>query len=150
MKRVVRSKQDMVGVMSVRIIEMRTELTKAGVPMTALLIPDGWEHVSAVTVRDAHKWLIGVYCNQWSYVMEIRDLVHADLWKKYETWGDFEDLREVKMLAVAHKELRKVYNNGRPSFFKKTVIGKEIRAKIKKTKAKSGNTGRSSRKAKVS
>jgi hypothetical protein len=150
MKTVVRSKQDMVSVMSIRITEMRNELTKAGVPVTALLIPDGWEHVSAVLVRDAHKWLLDVYTGQWAYVMEIRDLLHTDLWKRYETWGGFEDSREVKMLAIAHKELRKVYNNGRPDFFKKTVVSKIIRAKTKKKKAKGNNASRSSRKASVS
>ncbi len=148
MKRVIRSKQDMVSVMGVRITEMRNELTVAGVPTTALLIPDGWEHVSAVIVRDAHKWLIDVYTEQWAYVIEIRDLLHADLWKRYETWGGFEDVREVKMLAVAHKQLRKVYNNGRPDFFKKTVVSKIIRQKTKKTKAKGNNATSGSRQVK--
>lgn len=148
MKTVIRSKQDMISVMGIRITEMRTEMTESGVPITALRIPDGWEHVSAVLVRDAHKWVLGIHVNQWAYVMEIRDLLHADLWQRYITWGGFEDIREVKMLAAAHKELRKVSNNGRPDFFKKTLISKLIRKKInKEKKAKSNNPSRSSRKS---
>lgn len=150
MKTAVRSKQDMISVMSIRITEMRTELTKAGIPVTALQIPDGWEYVSAVMVRDAHKWLLDMHVNQWSYVMEIRDLLHDELWLKYETWGGFEDYREVKMLAAAHKELRKVYHSGRPDFFKKTIVSRIIRQKTKKTKAKGSNPRRDSRKSKKS
>lgn len=136
MKKTPRSKQDMVSAMGVYIIEMRTELTRAGIPPEALQIPDGWEHVPITIIREAYYWILQVYQLQFNDCQSVRQLLSGQLWEKYENWGGFDDLREMIMLRKTHKNLKKEYYGGRTTFFKKTIVSKIIREKTKKKKAR--------------
>ncbi|MEK0324498.1 MAG: hypothetical protein QQN63_02245 [Nitrosopumilus sp.] len=137
MKTNIRSKQDMVSVCSILLTELRPWMDKAGIKQTALTITSDWEHLPMNMVREGWNWLKVVHNINLAEITKVRSLLNEDLWEKYENWGGFDDLREVQMMNEALIRLKKkVTNNDRPDFFKKTRVTKIIRKKNKEAKAK--------------
>jgi len=137
MKTNIRSKQDMVSAGAILLTELRPWMDKAGVKQTALTITSDWERLPMSMVRDAWNWLKVIHNINLAEITKVRSLLNEDLWEKYENWGGFDDLREVQMMNEALVRLKKkVTNNDRPNFFKKTTVRDIIRTKTRQEKAK--------------
>lgn len=137
MKTNIRSKQDMVSASSILLTELRPWMDKAGVKQIALIITSDWEQLPMSMIREGWNWLKVIHSINLAEITKVRSLLPEDLWEKYENWGGFDDLREVQMMNEALIRLKKkVTNNDRPNFFKKTTVRDIIRTKKRQAKAK--------------
>ena len=110
---------------------MSTLLDKAGIA-GVLGVPEHSEKLTAAFVKGGYDWLRNIYENQYAKALEVWKLLPEALWKRYAVWGCFEDHREAIMLTNALAEMKKVIMcQGRPAFFKKAIIAKRLRSKIK-------------------
>lgn len=142
MKKIPRSKQDLVSAIGIYILESKIEIEEAGgkaieMPEEALLLP-------IATIRNGYKWLKSIVDNELALVNSIRKLLSPELWDRYLRWGDFEDHRETKLLHDAHQELKKSTSlKNRPDLFKKGKMSaeiKKIKKRIQKTAANAAST----------
>jgi len=85
-----------------------------------LFIPKDAEKLPIKIIRDAFKWYQGLLLHIRELCL-IRGYMPEEHWNFYETTGDMEDMREVKLLNESIKNYRK-YLRTRPDFFKKTKV----------------------------
>lgn len=83
-------------------------------------------------IRPGYKWLNTVLIEEFEEVKKVKRLLTDKLWKRYKTWGGFEDLREAILLKEALNTLRaKVVSRERPDVLKKSKCTKAIKTRQK-------------------
>lgn len=93
---------------------------------------DGCKDLRADFIRPAFHWLNDVYENEYSAIVKFKKQQPESIWKRYKTWGGFEECREVKLLAEKLNALRtRVLARSRPDFYKKGKRTKLLKAKEK-------------------
>ena len=99
-----------------------------------LEVPEESEELRADFIRPAYKWILAIYNEEYVEAWRVKSLLPAELWKRYKSWGGFDDHREVVLLRKACNSLRTVLvSQQRPDFYKRT---KYEQAKKKLHKAK--------------
>jgi len=108
------------------IIEKAGVIDKLTVYKDAGLLPDK-------ILEEAWDWLSDLKQKEYAACIKIRKLCTEQTWKRYETWGDSKEYRELRLFNEALKVFTiRTSAAVRPAFFKpracKTIIEKASRA----------------------
>jgi len=102
------------------------------VKVDQLTIPEDADQFRADFIRPAYYWIGSVYETAYAEVRRIKRMQTDEMWKRYRTWGGFEEHREVILMKNALQVLRNaIVSHSRPDFYKKSKRD----AKKNKTKA---------------
>jgi hypothetical protein len=85
-------------------------------------------------IREAHKWLKGIFENQFAAIQTVKRLLPGELWARYKAWGGFENHQEVKLLREKMIPFRsELVSRNRPNLFKKGIVNALIKESAKNT-----------------
>ena len=109
--------------------------------MAPLMVEAGYKHnflevddealiLDEYHLENAYHWLMDLHGHEWRNCLEIFSLLPFEVWERYDTWGGFEDHREMKMRKEARKYLKKRYST-RPLLFNKGKLTNAIKEKKK-------------------
>ena len=133
------SKAYMLAEMNIMGIEIMSLLTQEEMKIREnhLEVPDGSDELRADFIRPAYHWIAEIYHSEYAKARRIRGLLTDELWKRYKSWGGFDEHREVILLRKACSNLRDVLvSQKRPDFYKKTKYDK-AKAEFSKTQSNS-------------
>ncbi len=115
---------DMIGYQCVLVVVIKDAHLKEG----CLDLHKDVADLPHTVLKQGHDWLRDLVRINYTAIMNIRSLLPAEIWERYEKWEDFEDHREVKLLKQAYEVFRKKVNHkDRPILFKKTYVRKLLR-----------------------
>ena len=123
------TKLQMIGTIQSLIQEMTPLLTLMKVDLSKLeFINTDVERLLAHDIHQGYDYILDYYDNYYKPLVRIRKSQSEEQWAKYESWGDFEDFREVIILQKRTLECQKRINRvKRPMMFKKTRVASYIR-----------------------
>lgn len=94
---------------------------------------EGLEDLDTEFLEVASDWIDTVYILLYGDILQIKKLLSEETWKRYQTWGGFEEHRECVLLRGALDRFKEmITSKDRPDFFKKGKLD----AKLKSTKSK--------------
>lgn len=104
--------------------EMQVCLTHIKATDGYLRIPaDVLEHLPEEMLAEGHRWLKAIYEGRFLKWCRVWRLRTPEMWRRYFTWGGFENHREMVMLReVSHEVRQAVVSRARPDVFKKGKI----------------------------
>ena len=128
-----RSKVELIDEIKDTLERMKPLIVKSGVNETKIAVPEDVDLVKMDLIRPAHEWIHMIFDTVYTAAKNAKALCSDEVWKRYESWGDFDEHREVTILKHALVNLRKeVISRNRPIFFKRTQINGIIQ-KARKT-----------------
>lgn len=114
--------------------KMESMILKSGSkkPITLGGTEEALQDVPMEHVREGYNWLKSIYETEFKSVIAIRKLLSEETWDRYESWGGFDEHREVVLLNERFAVLKKAMAmSRRPDIFKKTKVEKWLRARLK-------------------
>jgi hypothetical protein len=95
---------------------MRAFLVAHNIPVAGrnLVLPEDHE-----PTEEEIAWVDSIYFGEYREADRIKSLLPPEIWERYSSWGNMNDLAETKLLKSALKDLRKaVSNSNRPKVFR--------------------------------
>jgi len=105
----------------------------ADIKPTYLDLPEDPDHFKMEFVKAGYAWILQVHTAQYAEVRRIWKMQTPEMWKRYKSWGVFDEHREVVLLRKAINDLRAaIVSRSRADFYKKS------KRALKKNKTKAG------------
>lgn len=114
------------ALLSMMMRQLSPHLERAKVPTHAYTMPEG-DPPDASLEKACRFALEVVESTEFLTVLQRRDLVPESTWKNYDLYG-FTGLQEQKLYATALRDLKRIWNTSRPTFFGKDYRPKDAEA----------------------
>jgi hypothetical protein len=91
-------------------------------------------------LQKALDWIYSIYVLEYHQVLNIKQLLSDEIWKRYQTWGGFEEHRECVLLRKSLGDFKHMITHPeRPDFFKKGKLDAKLKSAKQESKvSKSG------------
>lgn len=117
-----KDKKTLLRLLDIQIRQLGPHLERAGVPSHAYALPEG--EPPEQSLEKASRFLLMVTESpEFMDVLKARELVPESTWRDYELY-EFTGFQEQVIYANALRELKRLWNTNRPTFF-----GKDYRPK---------------------